>query len=104
MLSTVNLTQRYGKRVLFDKINITLDAGKRYGLIGANGAGKSTTLAALINEITGIPDSFVLVLDDYHVIEAQPVDQVLTFLLEHLPQPGHQSGQIPVIRTRQRNQ
>lgn len=51
MLSTVNLTQRYGKRVLFDKINITLDIGKRYGLIGANGAGKSTFLKILAGEI-----------------------------------------------------
>ncbi len=51
MLSTVNLTQRYGKRVLFDKINLTLDVGKRYGLIGANGAGKSTFMKILAGEI-----------------------------------------------------
>ncbi|WP_294953869.1 ATP-binding cassette domain-containing protein [Sulfurovum sp.] len=51
MLSTVNLTQRYGKRVLFDKINITLDVGKRYGLIGANGAGKSTFMKILAGEM-----------------------------------------------------
>ena len=51
MLSTVNLTQRYGKRVLFDKINMTLDVGKRYGLIGANGAGKSTFMKILAGEI-----------------------------------------------------
>jgi len=51
LLSTVNLTQRYGKRVLFDKINITLDVGKRYGLIGANGAGKSTFLKILAGEL-----------------------------------------------------
>lgn len=51
MLTTVNLTQRYGKRVLFDKINITLDVGKRYGLIGANGAGKSTFIKILSGEI-----------------------------------------------------
>ncbi len=51
MLSTVNLTQRYGKRVLFEKINITLDQGKRYGLIGANGAGKSTFMKILSGEI-----------------------------------------------------
>ncbi|WP_295420812.1 ABC-F family ATP-binding cassette domain-containing protein [Sulfurovum sp.] len=51
MLSTVNLTQRYGKRVLFDKINMTFDAGKRYGLIGANGAGKSTFMKILAGEI-----------------------------------------------------
>lgn len=51
MLSTINLTQRYGKRVLFEKINITLDPGKRYGLIGANGAGKSTFLKILSGEL-----------------------------------------------------
>ncbi len=51
MISAVNLTQRYGKRVLFDKINITLDKGKRYGLIGANGAGKSTFMKILAGEI-----------------------------------------------------
>jgi ATPase subunit of ABC transporter with duplicated ATPase domains len=51
MLSTVNIVQRYGKRVLFDKISITLDGGKRYGLIGANGAGKSTFLKILSGEL-----------------------------------------------------
>jgi len=51
MLSTVNLTQRYGKRVLFENINLTLDPGKRYGLIGANGAGKSTFMKILAGEI-----------------------------------------------------
>jgi len=51
VLSTVNIVQRYGKRVLFDKISITLDSGKRYGLIGANGAGKSTFLKILSGEI-----------------------------------------------------
>ncbi len=51
MLSTVNIVQRYGKRVLFDKISITMDGGKRYGLIGANGAGKSTFLKILSGEL-----------------------------------------------------
>ncbi len=51
MLSTVKLTQRYGKRVLFDKISITFDQGKRYGLIGANGAGKSTLMKILSGEL-----------------------------------------------------
>jgi ATPase subunit of ABC transporter with duplicated ATPase domains len=51
LLSTVNIVQRYGKRVLFDKISITLDGGKRYGLIGANGAGKSTFLKILAGEL-----------------------------------------------------
>lgn len=45
------MTQRYGKRVLFDKISITLDQDKRYGLIGANGAGKSTFMKILAGEL-----------------------------------------------------
>jgi len=51
MISTVNIVQRYGKRVLFDKISISLDQGKRYGLIGANGAGKSTFLKIMSGEL-----------------------------------------------------
>jgi LuxR family maltose regulon positive regulatory protein len=46
-------------------------------------------LTALLNEITTIPDHFILVLDDYHLIDAKPVDNVLTFLLEHLPPQMH---------------
>ena len=46
-------------------------------------------LTALLNEITTLPDHFVLVLDDYHVIEAKPVHLALTFLLEHLPPQMH---------------
>ena len=46
-------------------------------------------LTTLLNELTTLSDPFVLVLDDYHVIEAPAVDQVLTFLLEHLPPQLH---------------
>ena len=46
-------------------------------------------LTALLNEIVALPDNFILVLDDYHVIDSTPVDQTLTFLLEHLPPQMH---------------
>jgi len=46
-------------------------------------------LTALLNDITTIPNNFILVLDDYHVIEAKPVDTALTFLIEHLPPQMH---------------
>jgi LuxR family maltose regulon positive regulatory protein len=46
-------------------------------------------LTTLLNEITTLPDHFVLVLDDYHVIESQKVDQALTFTLDHLPPQMH---------------
>jgi LuxR family maltose regulon positive regulatory protein len=39
-------------------------------------------LTSLLNEITTIREDFILVLDDYHVIDSKPVDQALTFLLE----------------------
>ena len=42
-------------------------------------------LTPLLNQLATMPDHFILALDDYHVIEAQPVDQALAFLLEHLP-------------------
>lgn len=47
MLQTINLTMRYPTKKLFENVNIKLDAHKRYGLIGANGAGKSTFLKIL---------------------------------------------------------
>src|SRR6266550_3569484 len=46
-------------------------------------------LTALLNDMTTIQDQFVLVLDDYHVLEAKAVDQALTYLVEHLPPQMH---------------
>ncbi|HYT28268.1 MAG TPA: LuxR C-terminal-related transcriptional regulator [Ktedonobacteraceae bacterium] len=46
-------------------------------------------LTALLNDLITIPDQFILVLDDYHVLEAKAVDQALTFLLDHLPPQMH---------------
>ena len=48
-----------------------------------------SVLTALLNEITTLPDDFILVLDDYHAIDARPVDDALTFLLDHLPPQMH---------------
>ena len=44
MLSVSNLSVQFGKRVLFDEVNATFTPGNCYGIIGANGAGKSTFL------------------------------------------------------------
>ncbi len=51
MISTSNVTLRYGKRTLFEEVNIKFTAGNCYGLIGANGAGKSTFLKILSGDI-----------------------------------------------------
>ncbi len=51
MLSARNITLAYGKRVLFDEVNINFIKGNCYGVIGANGAGKSTFLKILSGDI-----------------------------------------------------
>lgn len=46
-------------------------------------------LTMLLNDLAAIPDDFVLVLDDYHAMDAKPVDDALIFLLDHLPSQMH---------------
>ncbi|QGG48372.1 ATP-binding cassette domain-containing protein [Heliorestis convoluta] len=83
MIATQNLTLRFGKRALFEDVNIKFTPGNCYGLIGANGAGKSTFLKILSGEIdassgevTKTPGERMAVLkqnhyefDDYEVIK-----------------------------------
>ncbi len=68
-------------------------------------------LTILLNDIAGtIAEEFVLVLDDYHVLDARSVDQALTFLLEHLPAHMHlvittrEDPALPLARLRARGQ
>src|ERR671912_333514 len=69
-----------------------------------------TILTALLNEINAIPDNFVVVLDDYHLIDARPIDDALAFLLEHLPPRMHlvvatrEDPHLPLSRLRVRGQ
>ena len=51
MLKVMNLSVRYGKRVLFENVNLEFTEGNCYGVIGANGAGKSTLLKILTGQI-----------------------------------------------------
>jgi LuxR family transcriptional regulator, maltose regulon positive regulatory protein len=67
-------------------------------------------LTTLLNEIAALPDDFILVLDDYHAIDAKPVDAALAFLLEHLPPRMHlviatrEDPPLPLARLRARGQ
>ena len=67
-------------------------------------------LTDLINEITTLPFNFLVVLDDYHSIESKQVDQIVNFLIEHLPQQMHlliasrEDPSIPLARLRARSQ
>lgn len=67
-------------------------------------------LTALVNDISAIPDDFVLVLDDYHLVENPQVDKALAFLLEHSPPQMHllittrEDPNLPLARLRVRAQ
>ncbi|HEX6555912.1 MAG TPA: LuxR C-terminal-related transcriptional regulator [Ktedonobacteraceae bacterium] len=67
-------------------------------------------LTALLNDLISIRDQFVLVLDDYHVLDAKPIDHALTYLVEHLPPQMHlvittrEDPQLPLARLRARDQ
>jgi LuxR family maltose regulon positive regulatory protein len=67
-------------------------------------------LMALLNEITTIPDDFVLVLEDYHLVDVKAVDNALTFLLDHLPPQMHlviatrEDPSLPLARYRAKGQ
>jgi len=51
MIAANNISLQYGKRVLFDEVNIKFTEGNCYGVIGANGAGKSTFLKILSGDV-----------------------------------------------------
>jgi len=50
MITLTSLSKRYGARVLFEDVSVRLDPGKRYGVVGANGVGKSTLLRMITGE------------------------------------------------------
>ena len=67
-------------------------------------------LTSLINDMAAIPDKIILVLDDYHLVEDQPIHDALVFLLRHLPPPIHlaiasrDDPDLPLARLRARGQ
>lgn len=67
-------------------------------------------VTTLLHEMTAIPTQFVLVLDDYHLIKAGPIDEAITLLLERMPLQMHlvistrEEPRLPVARLRARNQ
>lgn len=84
MLSVSNLSVQFGKRVLFDEVSVQFTKGNCYGIIGANGAGKSTFLKILAGEIDPTSGNVILepgkrmsvlkqdhfAFDDYQVLNA----------------------------------
>nr|MBP6515478.1 ATP-binding cassette domain-containing protein [Chitinophagales bacterium] len=58
MITVNNLSLRFGKRILFEDVNIKFTDGNCYGIIGANGAGKSTFLKILSKEVDPTTGNF----------------------------------------------
>lgn len=58
MLTATGVTIRFGKRTLFEDVNIKFNKGCCYGIIGANGAGKSTFLKILSGELEQVKERF----------------------------------------------
>jgi LuxR family maltose regulon positive regulatory protein len=91
-------------------ISANIGAGALAVLQSPQPPSTETILITLLNEITPISHNFILVLDDYHVIDAKPVNQALTFLLEHLPPQIHlviatrEDPPLPLARLRARGQ
>jgi LuxR family transcriptional regulator, maltose regulon positive regulatory protein len=89
-------------------------AGIGDGLLGVLHAPQppppESTLTTLLNDVTSVPSEFVVVLDDYHVLDAKPVDDAVAFLVEHLPPQAHlviatrEDPALPLARWRARGQ
>ena len=60
MITVENLSLQFGGQKLFDKVDLQFTAGNCYGIIGANGAGKSTFLRILSGDLTGYDGSVTL--------------------------------------------
>ncbi|ALS22453.1 MULTISPECIES: ABC-F family ATP-binding cassette domain-containing protein [Paenibacillus] len=89
MITVTNVTLRYGKRALFEDVNIKFTPGNCYGLIGANGAGKSTFLKILSGElepnkgeVSITPGERLAVLKQNH-FEYEEVEVLKTVIMGH---------------------
>ncbi len=67
-------------------------------------------VGALVNELAGVPQEIFVILDDYHLIDSEPVHQAVSFLLEHIPDnvrlviSGRADPPLPLSRLRARDQ
>ena len=92
------------------KIEANIGAGVLAALQSPQPPPTESILTNLLNDITTISDSFLLMLDDYHMIDSKPVDQALVFLIEHQPPHMHlvittrEDPHLPLARLRARGQ
>ena len=94
MISANNITLRVGKKALFEDVNIKFTEGNCYGLIGANGAGKSTTLrtiSGLMKPKTG------KILYEGHDIAGVPAHKIVGMGLCQVPEGRHVFANMTVM-------
>jgi len=60
MISTDNISMQFGSEPLFEEITVTFSKGKKYGLIGANGSGKSTFMRILTGDLSPTSGNVVI--------------------------------------------
>ena len=65
MITFENVTKKYDKKIALDNLNLTINSGEIFGLIGHNGAGKSTTIKSLVGVIK--PEDGTIKVDDIDV-------------------------------------
>ena len=88
MISTSNISLRVGKKALFEDVNIKFTEGNCYGLIGANGAGKSTFLRILSGQLE--PTSGLILYDFTDVLDRMHLPFPLTTRYLH-PEVSHKN-------------
>lgn len=87
-----------------------LGSGAAGGLASPQPLPTEAILTALLNDIAAAPGHFIFVLDDYHQIDAKPIDTALAFLIERLPPQMHvvittrEDPRLPLARLRARDQ
>lgn len=91
-------------------IKATIGAGVQGAFDGPRALPTEAILTALLNDISTAPEQIVFVLDDYHLIDSEPVDRILAFLLDHQPAQLHlviatrQDPPFPLTRLRARGE
>jgi LuxR family maltose regulon positive regulatory protein len=102
-LVTALQTLSKGKKTIFGEVVLSI-------LQSPQQPSTESILTSLINEINAIPDPFIFVLDDYQVIDSSPIDNALTFLVDHLPAQMHlviatrEDPHLPLARLRARGE
>ncbi|WP_129677063.1 LuxR C-terminal-related transcriptional regulator [Candidatus Chloroploca sp. Khr17] len=87
-----------------------LGAGVLAALHAPQPPAQEALLTALLNDVAAIPHTFLLVLDDYHALDAPSVDQALAFMLDYMPPQMHlviatrEDPPLPLARLRARDQ